>query len=271
MKRNEILDFIICKMRKIYFLVILMLLSGIINAQIGGLSAGKLGTFCSGTVPYTKIEFEPSFSVGFGDSYFDNNGKAINLFDAPDSLSFYNSMAFRLTYGVFENAEIGILSSPDLSGLQSGFKWKFLEKGASSLGLMLGANLNFNNQIHEKEIASYLGGLVYSLDKAYSIDANITYGFSQAAETSLKHHDLFLSADFGHYFENKLQPVVGFYYSQTFFDNTDLNQNNLYVSPGFTLEKATNFILVLNYMYPVLGQNVEQIKSINLALTILID
>jgi len=247
------------------------LLSGIIHAQIGGLSAGKLGTFCVGTVSYTKIEFEPSYSIGFGDKYFDNNGKAINLFDAPDSLSFYNSMAFRLTYGIFKNAELGILSSPDLSGLQSGFKWKFLEKGASSLGLMLGVNLNFNNQIYRKEIASYLGGLVYSLDKDYSVDANISYGISQYSVSSLEHQFLQVSADFGHYFKNKIQPVVGFYYSQSFFENSDLNQNNFYVSPGFTIDKATNFILVLNYMHPVLGQNVEKIKSVNLALTILID
>ena len=59
-------------MKKITLYVFVFLLETVgIYAQVGGLSASKLGTLCTEAVPINTIEFEPFFEyASFGVRYF---------------------------------------------------------------------------------------------------------------------------------------------------------------------------------------------------------
>ena len=80
--------------------------------------------------------------------------------------------------------------------------------------------------------------------------------------------DYFINTDLGYYIINKIQLVSGFNFS---FTDGDITQYQLIFNPGVTIEKANNFILVMQLPYAVSGKNTYQSSGFGMALTIMID
>jgi len=80
--------------------------------------------------------------------------------------------------------------------------------------------------------------------------------------------DYFINTDLGYYIINKIQLVSGFNFS---FTDGDITQYQLIFNPGVTIEKANNFILVMQLPYAVSGKNAYQSSGFGMALTIMID
>jgi len=120
-------------MKKIF--IIIMVLSALqVKAQIGGISASKLATICTQTVPSKKIEFEPSFAYAFAKEYWNSNSdkQLIN----QDSTLVASGASFRFSYGVVENLEIGAAIPLDMSTINYGLKYQFLSSGKLSLAVL---------------------------------------------------------------------------------------------------------------------------------------
>ncbi len=257
---------------------------GALNAQIGGLSASKLAVINTETVPRFTIEFEPSFFFGYSSRYWDHAGQSKSLFKNTDSLQVNSEMDFRFTYGLTEHWEAGFTLPSDVAFINVGSKYRFLEKEKYSLAILNGINLPLGNHVYHitnrrhsrnEYDANLLLGLAttYQFNKKFSVDLNSVFqghlnrGFSHVAE----HADVFFNTDFGYYFIEGLQGIIGFYFSRTRDGLYSGNAKKLTINPGFTVEKARHFIAVMNFPIDVWGRNSESRAGVGFALTIWIN
>ena len=72
----------------------------------------------------------------------------------------------------------------------------------------------------------------------------------------------------GYYVVDKIQLVSGLNFS---LSDGDTPQYQLVFNPGITVEKANNFILVMQLPYTALGKNTCQRFGFGMALTIMIN
>ena len=78
-------------MKKYLILIILGLSISSIQAQVGGLSASKLGTLSTSVVPEGTIEFEPFFGYSLSTHYFNEFGDRKSLYASTDTTLIFES------------------------------------------------------------------------------------------------------------------------------------------------------------------------------------
>lgn len=264
-------------MKKIlsYLLIVLFVTTTqTLFSQVIGISASKLGTYCVTPVPVNTIEFEPAFSTAFSKGYWDDMGKFNSYNSAYDSLSFSNEMAFRFSYGLTKNIEMGMFIPVNGEMLAAGIKYQILEGHFALLGgMQIPLTSYANTSSANKDFASAAGGIVLSFntnDKS-SLDFNLQ-GQKYLENTGDRHSaDFFVSSDFGYYVVDGIQLVLGLGYTSSIYEQKINNSNLFTINPGITLEKAENFILVLNYPIDIFGKNIEKSNAFGLALTIILD
>ncbi len=272
---------------KLFFTSIVLFVAVLLetgHAQIGGLSASKLSAINSETVPRFTIEFEPSFVIGYAKRYWDRYGKNKSLFKDTDSLQVISEMDFRFTYGVTSRWEMGFTLPTGMKFLSLGSKYRFLKKDKYALAVLNGFNLPLGNHVYhityrhntksEYDVNILLGlAATYTFNQKFSVDLNpvlqshLDRGFSHLVQ----HVDVFFNTDFGYYFTDGFQGIIGVYYFKT---RGGLNSNyaqKLTVNPGFTIEKARHFIIVMNFPFDVWGRNSEIQVGMGFALTIWIN
>jgi len=264
-------------MKKILFISLLLTISYFSYSQIGGISASKLVTLCTTTVPENTLEFEPAFSSSFSNKTWTSNGTLVTYLS--DSIATESDFGFRFSYGVIKNLEIGIALPIDVSTISYGMKYKLPFDNKISVGLLTGFNFPLGNQINSKKVYtfentySYVGGLVttYEFSNKFSIDADVQY--QKYFQNILEKHqnDLFLNMDIGYFVLDGIQLVTGLNYFQTNFENSDMNMSLLNLNLGITLERAENFIIVVNSPINLMGQNLLKTNGFGFALTIMID
>ena len=248
-------------------------------AQIGGLSASKLGTLCTSAVPSGTIEFEPFFNYAKSIHYFDDNANRQLLFATSDSTMIFSDMGFRFSYGLIENFEIGVTAPLDISEIQFGAKYKLPFDGKLTFGLLAGYNAILGNQIYVRQNGvhemspSIYGGIVmsYELTHKFCIDFDAQYQNHTQLNTLGHNHGFYVNTDMGYYLLKKVNFIIGLNYN---FQSYKANINNSYLltlNTGIAIEKAKHFILVLNAPFDLLGKNDYQTKGFGLALTIMLD
>ncbi len=261
----------------------ILLFSASLFAQIGGLSASKLAALNTETVPQFTIEFEPSFNFGYAKNRWNIYGHVEPMFKKNDSLETHSEMDFRFTYGITSKWEMGFSLPSDASYLSFGSKFRFWEMKNISLALLNGFNLLLGNHRYctkyaQNNSTSYainpLLGLAisYRFSRRFSVDINPVFQshFDPNAAHFGRHLDSFINADFGYYLWPKFQTILGIYY---FTMNTPSrsHKQKLSLNPGFTLEKAKHFILVLNFPVDIWGINSDRQAGCGFALTIWIN
>ncbi len=248
-------------------------------AQVGGLSASKLGTLCTETVPLNAIEFEPAFSFSSATHFFDSDGHRQALFAATDSTLNFSSTDFRFSYGALKNFEIGVSIPLNLSEAHFGVKYKLPLDGKLNMGLLAGYNTPIGNQIfvHRNDIyentPAIIGGIIitYKLNKICSFDFDAQYQKHTLKTIDGHSQGLFVNADFGYYLLENIDFIVGLNYNYKGFDNFLNNSHLLSLNTGVAIERAKHFILVLNVPFDILGKNEYQTTGFGLALTIILD
>lgn len=262
-------------MRKIYLIFLFLFFTFInVKSQIGGISASKLATLCAGTVPNKGIEFEPAFGFGYSSRYWDNDGNLQNLSASGDSVFVNSGFGFRFSYGAYENLEIGTAFPADMSGISFGAKYKIPFESKISIAALLGTNIPLGNQFFDTKNRSYdfstsaVGGIVmtYDFTDNFAIDFDLQYqDFIQKVEGT-HNNDMFVNCDIGYYITEGFQVIIGANYQQ--YNYTDTEISLLTLNPGVTIERAENFLLVLNFPYDITGKNIEQSAGFGFALTI---
>ncbi|MCK5538964.1 MAG: hypothetical protein KAI79_19225 [Bacteroidales bacterium] len=266
-------------MKKFFILSSILLTFNYAIGQVSGLSASKLGTLCTVTVPAQTIEFEPFFEYATSTSIFDLDGNTQELFLSSDSSQFFSSTGFRFSYGLAENLEIGVSLPVDVSTVGFGAKYKLPLDGNLTLGILAGYNSIVGNDIYVRRNAVHestsavVGGIImtYEFTEKFSFDFNAQY--QKHLNTTDAGHDqgLFLGSDFGYYLIENVNFITGFNYSYIGHEVSENNAHLLTVNPGIAIEKAENFILVLNSPIDLMGKNEYKTIGFGLALTIILD
>ncbi len=230
-----------------------------IYSQTYGISASKLSAINAKTVLKDKIEFEPSF----GFSVF-----------MTDSLPVYSDLGFRFTYGLTSKTEMGIVIPVNLSTLNWGIKYNAVNFKQYSVAFIAGIqnSLNSDNQSQEKTVSlfhSYSGGaaFTYLINKKMSVD--FTCQLQSKFHHSHKDLIVFFNFETGYFITNGLQFVTGICYNRDFTHKQ--YAENITINSGITLEKAKNFILVLNFPYQLKNRYSPASIGFALALTMLIE
>ena len=249
-------------------------------AQVGGISASKLATLCTETVPYKSIEFEPMFSFSYSNQLWDKDGKLEYAFSSRDSIIVSSEFGFRFSYGVLKNLEIGVAAPAAMSSLSWGAKYRIPLGEKYCCGILAGFNLPLGNGIFSKNsqysdvTPSIAGGIVTTfniIEEKLCIDFDVQYQ-KYVKQVDDKHlGDIFLNSDIGYFITKNIQMVAGINYSETRFEQKMNNSYLLTLNTGLTIECAENFILVLNAPFDLAGKNVYKSKGFGMALTILIN
>ena len=266
-------------MKKLLIIFGLLLTYNFSIAQVGGLSASKLATLCTEAVPVNTIEFEPFFGLASATSFFDNNGTTQNLFTGNDSTQYFSETGFRFSYGLMKNLEVGISLPVDVSAVSFGAKYKLPFGEKMTFGMLAGYNSIVGNGVYVRRNAAHestsalVGGLImtYEFTDKFSMDFNAQYQKHINITDAGHDQGIFISSDIGYYFIENVNFILGANY---FYKEFDVDENNSYLftlNPGIAIEKAENFILVLNAPIDLFGKNEYQTIGFGLALTIILD
>ncbi len=264
-------------MKKFATILILLIFINYGYSQVGGISASKLATLCTETVGEKSIEFEPVFGVSFVQKAWDADKKLYSLFS--DSVQNSAELGFRMSYGLFENLEVGITFPVDLSVLSTGIKYKLPFESRYSLALLSGFNAVIGNQEVDKlnktldNTSAYVGGVAmcYEFTDNFEVDMDIQY--QTLLKNVIEKHkgNLFLNMDIGYFVTEGFQPAIGFNYFTSFFSDSNNNIEALAINVGFTLERQENYLLVISVPFDVYGRNIEKSTGLTFALTITIN
>lgn len=266
---------------KLFLLVALLVVTSNLKAQVGGISASKLGSFNTETVSKHTIELEPTFSFSFAKKEWNRDSKLVNIYTNGDSIVKESELGFRMTYGLTNDLEIGVNFLSDAENLSVGLKYNIpLKMKKMSLGLIGGTNIPLGNksynpkdELAENTTQIALGGVMsYEFNDRNSLDVNLSYQDYFKKTTNKHKNDLFFTADFGHYLKQKnILLITGLVYSYSRFDNNDLNVYLLTANIGVSLEYAKNFLVILNMPVDLAGKNMHKTIGGSIALTIMFD
>jgi len=266
-------------MKKITLLFLSFVFASTTMAQVGGLSASKLGTLCTATVPEGTIEFEPFFSYATSTNFFDSNGDIQALFSTSDSTLKFSGSGFRFTYGLMKDLEVGVSLPVDVSKVSFGAKYKLPIEGKLTMGLLAGYTTLIGNQAYDRrdaiheETPAFVGGFImtYEFNDKFSIDFDAQYQKHTLITLDGHRHGFYLNSDLGYYLMDRVNFIVGLNYGYKVFEASIDNSHLLTLNSGIAIEKAENFILVLNTPIDLIGKNEYQTTGFGLALTILLD
>jgi len=263
---------------KSFLIVFLISISSLSIAQIGGLSASKLGSFSVGVVPNNMIEFEPSFTHYSSRHYWDNNSDKQNIFSTTDSVRNISEMSFRFSYGLWDKLELGVSVAPNVSMSSWGLRYILYNSDKVGFAAITGMNIPLGNQTIDKkirvaeDILSIGAGGVMTYNFNENFSADFTGQYLYHIEETAKHdkNSIFLNLDFGYYILNhQLQFATGVAYRSVYDD--DGVHNALTITPGITIETGKRFIIVLYFPVDIIGKNEIINNGFGFALTLLID
>lgn len=245
-------------------------------AQVGGISASKLNTINTQTVPKDAIEFEPSVLLAGSGNVWNSEGRKSSKPEDSDSLAFYSDLGFRFTYGLGNKLEIGLNVPVLLYDASLGAKLLLIDRSVFAMAALLGVNFRGLNTAFSKEEGLPADFLYYATGMAYSFQLGKHSGidFDTQFQTNFKGDSLnsstgFFNADFGYYIKDGLQLVSGLNYIYSVRKN--IRSELLILNPGITIESARHFILVISAPFSIYGRNIDSFVSFSMALTIMLD
>ena len=259
-------------------IISLVFCSDIVNAQVSGISASKLATINAMPVIKNNIEFEPAVQFNYTSKKYDELGKPESIFTNNDSIDINSCMNFRVTYGVNERCEIGMMVPSDVSGFSLGTKYLIASNQNISMSGLAGLNSTSNsvickiNQGYDKAL-KLAGGmaLTWQLSDVFSIDMDNQ--FQKALNTTKEKHqfDYFFNIDAGYFVNEFLQPVIGLNYCRHEFQESTYNSELMIINLGITIEPAERFLMVINVPRSIFGKNQSIINGFGFALTIMLN
>jgi hypothetical protein len=259
------------------FKVILILLFtyGFMYSQIGGISNSKVIVASPEVVGNSILEFEPAFLYSYSNDYWNADSDLISI--NGDSKKRISSVDFgiRLTYGAFNNFEIGSVIPTDMSVIALGAKYKFLSGDKFILAGFAGMNIyNNSSVIFDKDdeginpVESGIG-LVgkYNFSENFSLDLDAQYLSSIIRGEESHSGDLYLNSEVG-YYVGDYQFCAGFSYNNSIYESEEEGQELLSAVFGGTIETAEDFVIIWGIPYDIYGKNIEKSLGFLLAFTI---
>lgn len=267
-------------MRKVIILLVVVLATYTLNAQVMGVSASKLAAMNGETAARNQVEFEPGFGYFWANKHYNEDGKLENFNPDKDSTAVFQAMAFRITYGISDRFESGILIASDMSSFSFGMKYNLFKKGGFSTALMAGVTaanesdiVAVNTGIFGKTASIAIGiAGTQEFNEKMSVDFDVQYQNIRDRKSSYS-NDIFANAEFGYRFKNNNQIIGGFSYTvNNHTHKYDGHTNQLLTfNVGGTISSGENFEIVVFTPFAVYGKNYDRLNGLNFALTIFIN
>jgi hypothetical protein len=264
---------------KIFTLLFLAVFSTLSSfAQLAGMSGSKISSFTVDVVDHKKVEFEPGFYHFQAKYSWDENSNLQNIYGTDDIIKYTTGIYFRVTYGLWDNLEIGISASTDLSAISVGSRYALVQKEKWGLAVIAGANIPMGNRTIDQSIRSSStlsqagGGIVgsYSFTKNFSADMTLQYLHYLKQSSDDDRGGTYLNLDLGYYiFNHQLQLISSFAYRH--IANNTGNHDVLTFYPGITIESGKNYIIVLSALFDAWGKQEFKNTGFNFALTLTFD
>jgi len=259
-------------LKRILTLLTILCLCWPIKAQINGLSASKLNSFCFDPVNKHELEFEPGFSYAISRNYWDNEGRSVQSFSGNDSLLAESGLRYRFTYGLTDRLEMGVTVTGDMEMSYWGIKYKIWETEKTGIAAIGGLNYPFGTGVRDSkrdEDVPHAGlGSVITWMPAenFSVDAFLQGSLGiQHHEGALKNYYA-AGADAGYYLCNgrlQLAAALGFQH----YDFGSYKQSLLTFYPGVTIETGKDFIITLIHSVDLAGKNCYQQRVTDVSFT----
>lgn len=252
-------------------IVIPVLLTG----QIGGVTGSKISSFNAAAIPQGTAEFEPSYSFSSSSQFWDNDGTLQPLLGSNDIVQKNTSIALRMAYPMTEKLEVGSILTSNSSSWS--FKHLSYSRNKLDIGVMGGVNIPYGNTIIDKnnkqagQVLSYgMGGIFsYQFTDDGSMDVNIQYQDYAGSADGLQNSDIFISADYGQYFDDQSwQLVASFLYQYSAYDQS--SGSILSFTPGIIFEMKKDYLIVINGSFALTGSNNTKSNGMSIAWTITI-
>lgn len=243
-------------------------------AQIAGISASKITAFNYIPVAFKTAEFEPTINLSSTDSYFDNDGNSFST----DSLTVNSFLSWRITYGIFENVEVGLNFPANMQGGNTSIKAYLFGDDLFHLAAMAGLYFPWGNRTYDQnnpsanDIGNYGLGLIGSLewDDRNSTDINFQFQNNFQDHDQLPTNSYFVNIDHSLYSKNgKMLWILGSGYQYAKVNNQVQSKFTLY--PGFAIELPETFLIVIATSFDIAGKNNSKNIGFGLSLTTMID
>ncbi len=266
-------------------LLVFLLGSYSVSAQLGGISGLKIVTFHPDPIPKKTVEFEPTYNVSRSSGFFDRNN-----FTGSDTINIESNLSWRLTYGLSDRIEVGINFQSDVALGNFDFKIKLNEGDKLRFGAVGGLGVPLGNRSFAfsnpgiDDVTNYTLGLIgtYEIDSISSVDFNflVTDFFRDVYETSalpipnptqrLTGTTYNMNAEIGSYFlDEGILLVGGLGYYTTAID--ELWEAGLYGVVGVAIEIYNNYVFTLGATYTVYGINQPRTLALGFSFTTIWD
>ncbi len=267
-------------------IVLILLVFGInLFAQIGGLSATKILSYSTSIVPLNKMEFEPSIGINFTtikktgvqSAYGESEHKLLEI---------TSDLFFRFTYGFSEYLEAGFSVPADMEVINFGFKYRYPAEilQSTSLAFLMGVNVPLGDRYYyltdfkvtEKIFSTGLAygiAITHGFGNRASIDINIIgqSHLPQRSNSDFNKYDYSVSADYGYYFTEGLQAIIGALYYNIGFNDSKSNQASLVLIPGISIERGKTYGFSLSVPFSIYAKNLKKSIGFGFVLTILLE
>ena len=268
------------KMKRFIIIIGFIVISSASYSQVLGISASKLASISATTAVKNQVEFEPGFGYYWATKYYDKNGKLQDLSSESDSTHVFQEMAFRVTYGITNKFEAGLLIAADMSSVSLGLKYHLFTINSFSGGILAGGTfanesdiVAVNSGIFGKTV-SLATGLAFTneFSDKLSLDFDIQYQCIRDDKVSYS-NDFFANAELAYIFSNRNQLIGGFSYTNNNHTHRYDGHNNqlLTFNLGAAIMTGEMFEIVFYTPITIVGKNFDRLNGLNFALTIFIN
>lgn len=265
-------------MKKALLLLIVFLFTINLSAQIGGLSALKLGSFSATVVPDKQMEFEPGFGYYQTSYYWDDNSDLQEIYSTSDSTHYVSAMSFRFTIGLWDKLELGVSISPDLAISNWGARYIISQNERMGFAAIGGVNIPLGNRVIDKRLrtnddianAGFGGVFSYSFTDKFSTDFAAQYMYYLDETVNNEKGSAYLHLDVGYFILNgNIQLISGLAYARS--KNDICCSSVLTLNSGFAVETGKNYSIAFNFPVDIYGKHQTRNTGLSFVLTILLD
>jgi len=264
-------------MKRNILFAVLLLNSAMAFSQVMGVSASKLTSINAATANKNQVEFETGFGYYWASKYYNEEQKLQEFSEEGDSTDVFQEMAFRITYGITDKFETGVLVASNMSTFSLGVKYYLFTSNTFSGAIIAGGTFANESDIVSKntgifgKTVSLATGMAFTneFSQKLSLDFDLQYQCIRDVDVSYS-NDFFANAELAYIFNNSNQIIGGFSYTNNNHTHKyDGHNNQLFTfNLGASISSGEMFEIVFYTPITLMGKNYDRLNGISLALTI---
>lgn len=218
-----------------------------LNAQVCGISGGKLTVPDAGTLQTGNFEFEPSFSV------FRTSEKIIDQSSGNQvtGKQFSSNVLIRITSGIDQNFEAGATFASTIEQVSAGLKYTCIKSEKFRFALISGGSLPAGNNFipdtltDDEHHSTFSLGAIGSIQSNEKMSLDLIFSYSRILGTHPYHSILNYGVSAGYLLSEKFQAVVEINGFSNI--NSKVYSYKISIFPGFTYKVSDKLLFVLGF------------------------